>query len=133
MTQLISEINLRRLRGVYSSGLMDACQLLSYNQPGGAYGYAHPEYEPGPVLQCLFRPADRSAELMGDAQVRNIDAICYLPRTATVDNKDRLKVISLHGEEPNEVTIYEVVAGPIFDSVVQKVGLQLVTDGSDVA
>lgn len=130
---LISEVNLRRLRGVYSSGLMDQCQVLSYNQPGGAYGYAHPEYEPGPVLPCLFRPADKSSELMGDAQVYNIDAIAYLPRTATVNNKDRLKVVSMHGEEPNEVTTYEVVAGPIFDSVLQKVGLQLVNDGSDVA
>lgn len=131
---LINEINLSRLRGVYASGLMDECQVLTYNQPGGAYGYAHPEYdEPGPVLSCLFRPADRSDELMGDAQVRNIDAICYLPRAATVNNKDRIKVVSLHGEGPNEVKTYEVVAGPIFDSVVQKVGLQLVHDGSDTA
>lgn len=130
---LINEVNLRRLRGVYNAGLMDECQVLTYSQPGGAYGYAHPEYEPGPVLACLFRPADRSDELMGDAQVRNIDAICYLSRTASVNNKDRLKVVSLHGEEPNEVKTYEVVAGPIFDAVVQKVGLQLVHDGSDTA
>lgn len=131
MMPLISEVNLSRLRGVYASGLMDSCQVLTYDQPGGAYGYGYPEYEPGPVLECLFRPADKSDELMGVAQVRNIDAICYLPRTATVNNKDRLKVVSLHGEEPNEVTTYEVVAGPIFDSVVQKVGLALVTDGSN--
>lgn len=134
MTQpLISEINLRRLRNVYAAGLMDKCQVLSYSQPGGDYGYAHPDYVPGAELPCLFRPFNRSSELLGAAQVRNIDALCYLPRTVTVNHKDRLKVIELHDESAVELTTYEIVAGPVFDSVVQKVGLALVTDGSDTA
>ncbi len=131
MSAIIPEFSLNILRTSYANGLMDTGVILTYSASTDNYGHGYPTYAEGDTVSCLFRPARRN-EVLGNAQIEDIEAICYLPRTQTISNLDRFRVTKLHGETVTN-RVYEIVGGPVTDQVLQKVALRLVTDGTDTS
>lgn len=134
MPSLITEKALARMRNAYSDGMMDTCVRMTRTSTSGNYGYDYPTYADGDTLNCLYRPKSTKERLgwqmTAGAQVFDMDATLYLPRTSTISNTDRIRMTKMHGDAITERT-YEIVAGPVVDQVLQKVALKLVTDGSD--
>lgn len=109
---------LARLQDTQESAMLDRCTLLIY-QTGAhdAYGMPTPVYNIGASLACGYDATARKevsvpSGAAGGTQVAITDAVLRLPVSATVGNKDRVKITHRLGELLSVQPVYELIGEP---------------------
>lgn len=126
--QYITGAGMAHMRAAVVPIYMDTCQRLVYTEgTTGAYGTPVITYVAGASIECLFVAKPKPDVLQG-TEVLRIDADLYLPRGATLNPHDRVKITHLHGDAVESPQTFAVNSGPLVDHVTAHAGLTLVVE-----
>jgi hypothetical protein len=111
--------------------MMDTCQRQAYGAGvSGSYGTPSASgWTPGATLICGFKPFSLKEEMEG-TQVVIVDAEMRLPIDTVLDNRDRLKLLTRHGETVSPQPMYEIIGEPERGPSGLVLRLRKVTDGT---
>lgn len=120
---LISDGVINTLRGLKEQGYSDRFTRLVRSTAVSGFSYGKPAYTEGKSSVCRFTPKP-SPDLLPGADVQMTDAELFIARDTVLLADDHVLITHLHGDKIT-ATEYEIVAGPVLDSLGQSATLKL--------
>jgi hypothetical protein len=125
MGPIISDATLMTMKKWKEAGFYDRATRLIYS-------YETRQYTEGATFDCrviLISGSPRPApDELGQAEVKMGDCDVYFKLGVVIGSHDRIRVTHLHGQPQTPALVYDVVAGPIRESIGQRITLALMTE-----
>lgn len=115
------------LRGLKEKDFSDRFMRLVRVPASGGLGYKKPSYSEGGIsYPCRF--AQRAMlDVLPGTDVIMVEADLFFGRTVALDASDRVRITHIFNERVT-ATDYEIVAGPVLDSLGKTASLRLVRE-----
>ena len=125
MQPIINDATLATIKRWKEAGFYDRATRLIYS-------YTTLQYTEGASFECrvlLVSGSPRPAEdVLGDAEVKMGNCDVYFKQDVVMGSHDRIRVTHLHGQLQTPALVYDIVGGPIRESIGQRITLALVTE-----
>lgn len=109
-TKAFSTAELTALREAHTAHYNDTCQIGVLSTTQDTTGYPAPTWTYGSTIECGFDPAGGREREGADKTVLRSDATLRLPIGTSVNQKDRVKIISRHGSTLSPAETYQVTS-----------------------
>ena len=107
-TKAFSTAELAALRDAHTAHYNDSCQIGVLTSTQDSTGYPAPTWTYGSTISCGFDPSGGREREGADKTVLRSDATLRLPIGTSVNQKDRVKIISRHGSTLSPAETYQV-------------------------
>lgn len=125
MNPIVSDSTLTMLKKWKEAGFYDQATRLIYS-------YETRQFTEGATFECrvlMISGSPRPApDALGGAEVKMGDCDVYFNLDTVIGPHDRIRVTHQHGQLQTPALEYSIVAGPIRESIGQRVTLELVTE-----
>lgn len=128
---LLSQGVMSALRKLKQDDYTDTAVRLIYTEGTGPQGWAKATYPEGATFAARFVLRSSSVQPSGDVlpgtNVEQSDADLFFDAEVELDPDDRVTITKLYGDRVTALT-YDIVAGPVLDSLGKSAGLKLVKE-----